>query len=159
MRSELPYREGALAFILDEQNRLLLVQLNAYKDDEWNVPGGGREGNESALQNINREITEELGVDPTRLTLLGRSEQPICYDFPDDLDRTLHPLATTFRGQRKDAFVFRCPDELKVHLTFDPNELRGMRWCAVNELESYLVFPGQFTSYSRIIQPFIQPEI
>ncbi len=60
--SELPspfYRVATRAVILDEQGRILVAQNH---DDEYELPGGGWEYDESFQVCLNRELQEELGV-------------------------------------------------------------------------------------------------
>jgi len=42
-RNQLTYRQSTSAIILDENKLLLIVQKAIYKDNEWDVPGGGVE--------------------------------------------------------------------------------------------------------------------
>src|SRR5262245_8516100 len=54
-------RVGADALLRDEQGRILLVDPQ-YKPD-WDMPGGMAEANESPIDALRRELTEELGLD------------------------------------------------------------------------------------------------
>jgi 8-oxo-dGTP diphosphatase len=60
-----------LAFI-EIKNRKLLVSLSKGKDT-WFIPGGKREGSETDLQALTREVKEELSVDiiPESVKLYG----------------------------------------------------------------------------------------
>ena len=44
-RRGLAYRQSTGAVILDKIGQVLIVQKIGYKDNEWNVPGGGIEEN------------------------------------------------------------------------------------------------------------------
>jgi len=50
-----------LAFI-EIKDRKILITLNRGKDT-WYIPGGKREGNESDLEALTREVKEELSVE------------------------------------------------------------------------------------------------
>jgi ADP-ribose pyrophosphatase YjhB (NUDIX family) len=52
------YRVSIKIIVKDESDRLLMVRVN----DQWEVPGGGWEHNESFEDCLKREIKEELGV-------------------------------------------------------------------------------------------------
>ena len=61
---------AAAAVILDEQERILLVQP-AYYPGRWLIPGGGAEPADSPRQACQRELSEELGIDITVGALLA----------------------------------------------------------------------------------------
>lgn len=52
------YRVTGKALIFDDQHRLLVVG----KGDEWEMPGGGWEHDETFEECMQREVQEELGV-------------------------------------------------------------------------------------------------
>jgi ADP-ribose pyrophosphatase YjhB (NUDIX family) len=62
--SEVPRpRVGCGAAILDDQNRILLVQrIKAPEAGHWGVPGGKLDWGEAARTCAEREIAEELGI-------------------------------------------------------------------------------------------------
>jgi ADP-ribose pyrophosphatase YjhB (NUDIX family) len=64
---------GALFF--DEDGRVLLVKP-AYKEG-WDIPGGYLEPGESPLQACQREVHEELGIQPTIGQLLAVDWAPV----------------------------------------------------------------------------------
>jgi 8-oxo-dGTP pyrophosphatase MutT (NUDIX family) len=55
---------AAAAVILDEKDRVLLVQPSYYPG-RWLMPGGGAELTDSPRQACERELSEELGIDLT----------------------------------------------------------------------------------------------
>lgn len=59
------YRVTSRAIILDEQDRLIVVQD---KNGSWQMPGGGWEHDESYLECLQREVQEELGLLVTEIT-------------------------------------------------------------------------------------------
>jgi len=61
---------AAAAVILDEQERILLVQP-AYYPGRWLMPGGGAEPADSPRQACQRELSEELGIHITVGALLA----------------------------------------------------------------------------------------
>jgi 8-oxo-dGTP pyrophosphatase MutT (NUDIX family) len=67
-------RVGADALLRDQQGRILLVDPK-YKPD-WDVPGGMVEANEPPLDALQRELTEELGLE-----IATRDMTLLCVDW------------------------------------------------------------------------------
>ena len=150
--SQKPYRLGAIAYVLNEDDQLLLVQLNSYKKNEWNMPGGGREGDEGASQNATRELKEELGIVDEELELIGISKNPLKYDFPAEMEQRGEPIALKYAGQKKDQVVLKC--DLARELEIDGNEIHDYKWCTIDELEGHLMFPGQYDDAIAVLKEF-----
>lgn len=149
-----PYRLGAIAYIYNPATKsLLLVQLNSYKEDEWNMPGGGREPGETAEQNVIREIREELDLTQPDYIIKAQAPEPLTYDFPPEFMHSNHPRAAMYRGQMKDRFLlYSSIDISEIHVNTD--ELRDAFWCPVDRLAEYLKFPHQLQDTIGALQQF-----
>ena len=147
-----PYRRGVNAIILDENNYLLLVQKNGYKENEWNFLGGGREKGETLEQNLFRELEEEIGTKRSDFEIIGFSVHKIKYDYPPDLAPKVN--GGKYRGQLYDQVILRFVGD-KEKLIFTPGEFKKHKWVRAQELVKYLVFPGQYKSHKRAIDEFL----
>lgn len=150
--SQKPYRLGAIAYVLDGNSRLLLVQLNSYHKNEWNMPGGGRVEGEDANQNAVRELKEELDIRDSELELIGVSKDPLKYDFPPEMAQRGEPIALKYAGQKKDQVIFK--SNITRDLEMDITEIRDYKWCSVEELKDHLVFPGQYDGTIAVLGEF-----
>lgn len=147
-----PYRLGAIAFVVNSSDEVLLVQLNSYGNQDWNMPGGGREGKEGATQNAIRELNEELGIQENELQLLGISSKLLQYDFPKEMLQNKELIALTYAGQKKDQVVFRT--NLKRILDINRLEIHRYKWCSITKLNKYLNFPGQYNNAINVLKEF-----
>ena len=147
-----PYRLGAIAFVINEKNQLLIVQLNSYGENEWNMPGGGREQGEGATNNAMRELREELDIKESELQLVGVSNNPLQYDFPPEMEQKGEPIALNYAGQRKDQVVFKA--NIKRELEVNTGEIRSYMWCHVSKLKNYLIFPKQYEGTVTVLEEF-----
>lgn len=149
-----PYRPGAIAFILNEKNEMLLVQHRAYGPDDWTQPGGGREGNESAIDNALREVLEELSIPSSQLQVVGQSKNSLTYEFPVDAEKNNIALARTYRGQQKAQIVFRYTGLDTREFPLDTAELKAMQWCPIENLHKFLNFPEQYEKTLLVLEEF-----
>lgn len=87
---------GAAACLVKLHNgRFVLANQYRFPLDQWiyDLPGGGRDHDESFEQTARRECREEVGIQPRRMIFLahfypipGRSDWPIHLFFCDDYD-------------------------------------------------------------------------
>ena len=143
-----PYRLGINAIVVDKDNNFLLVQKNAYKDNEWNFLGGGREEGEALEQNLFRELKEEIGTEKSDLEIIGISAHKIEYDYPADTVMKIH--GGKYRGQSYDQVILKFSGD-KNKLVFTPDEFRTHKWVKASELEKHLIFPSQYKNHKLAI--------
>lgn len=147
-----PYRQGVNAIILDKDNNFLLVQKNAWKDNELTIPGGGRDDNETPEENLFRELAEEIGAEKKDLSILGISSYDIKYDYPVELSLKIN--GGKYMGQSYKQFVIRFIGD-KSKLIFSPEEFRGHKWVRADELHKYLVLPNQYETHKKAINEIL----
>lgn len=153
-REQYPYRQGVIAFILNVNGELLLVQHAKYKDNEWRQPGGGIEIGESEMEAAFREVDEELGIKNTDLELLGVSKEVNQYDFPQNILEENVAKGRNFRGQEQRQVLFRLAGEPVIKT--DEHEIKRYTFVAISELDQYLVFPNQYDKTMLAINDFRQ---
>lgn len=147
-----PYRQGVNAIIINKDNNFLLVQKNGWKDNEWTIPGGGKEENETPEENLFRELAEEIGVDKNDLNIIGLSSYKIEYDYP--LDLSLKINGGKYRGQSYRQFVLMFIGD-KSKLIFCPKEFSNHKWVRADELSKYLVLPNQYQNHKMAIDEIL----
>lgn len=108
--------------------QLLLVH-KPRKNDAWQLPQGGREGDESLTEAALRELQEEAGVTGK---VVGKSSETYQYDFPASY-RKARP--DHVKGQQVQ-FLFVLADP-STAVTVDCDEIDAYTW----------VVPEQFSSY------------
>jgi len=151
MENNKPYRLGAHAFIIDEDNKFLVIQKNNYSDSDWTVIGGGREEEESAEENLFREILEETNLDKSNFKIIGESKFKQEYDYPEDVVAQIHN--GKYRGQSYTQFVVRFTGD-KDAITFN-DEIRTSKWIDYSDFNTHLNFPGQLEIAKKVINDVI----
>ncbi len=67
-------RTGVVGIVFDAQGRILLHRRT--DNQQWGLPGGSMEINETAMQTVVREIQEETGYDVEVVRLIGIYSDP-----------------------------------------------------------------------------------
>lgn len=148
-----PYRKGVSAIIFDKDNNFLLIQKNDYKNNEWNVLGGGREENETLEENLFRELKEELGTKKSDFEIVGVSSCKIKYDYSTNTALKIHN--GKYRGQSYDQIILRFTGD-KKKLIFTPKEFKKHKWVYADKLKIYLIFPNQYQNHKKAINEVLQ---
>lgn len=124
---------------------------------EWQMPQGGIDGNESAFVAAKRELFEETNV--KSVTLLGESPVWYHYDLPDDvLGKGLKGL---YRGQTQKWFAFRFTgDEAEINVLQPAggahgNEFVEWRWERLEQLPG-LIVPFKRPVYELVVRQFTE---
>lgn len=111
---QLPPLSESMAVEGEERARVLLILGRG--GSMWGVPGGGQEDAETMEETVEREVTEEVGLD---ISLTGinhlRHEIATCEEY----DERLHVLRAFFHAEYEGG-----------SLTIQPEELNGAAWFA-----------------------------
>ena len=83
---------GARGVVLDDQNRLLLIQRS--DNHRWAIPAGAMELGESMEECAVRETWEETGLRPTSLTPFAFHTR---YTYTNDYGHTYQQILMSFR--------------------------------------------------------------
>ncbi len=147
---KLAVRKKSIAFIFNEDKEFLLVQLQTYGPDHWNMPGGGIDEGEDAQTAMKRELKEELGTD--KFEVIEESKIKNQYDWPDFViaDRIVRKNEY-FSGQEQTQFIVKftgVKDEIKIQ----EEEIKQHKWVKYDDLEQYLIFPDQWDNFKVVVE-------
>lgn len=88
-RAELPYRQGVVGIVRDNEGNFLVVQMINYPDNGWRFPGGGVDEGEQPKDALLREFGEELNTQS--FEIIRESILRTQYDFPvEEIIRGFH---------------------------------------------------------------------
>lgn len=118
-------RQGVRGIILDEHDRVLLVQFRLPKALFWAFPGGGVRADETPVEALRRELVEEVG-------LPGVDIGPVVWTRTHIFDMG------EYDGQTESIFLIRT-SHFAPKPEFSPEELEaeyvvGIRWWTVDDL-------------------------
>ncbi|WP_269715274.1 RNA pyrophosphohydrolase [Caulobacter sp. NIBR2454] len=146
------YRPNVGVVLFHPDGRVWLGR-RANTPDPWNwqFPQGGVDEGEDLEIAARRELLEETGVET--VTLLGRTEDWIVYDFPPEV--LSKQIARGWKGQKQVWFAFRFDgDESEINLSSHADiEFDAWRWGALDEAVE-LVIPFKRNVYGQVIDAF-----
>jgi putative (di)nucleoside polyphosphate hydrolase len=146
------YRPNVGVVLFDRRGRVWLGRrAKAAGPWAWQFPQGGIDKGEDPEAAARRELEEETGV--TSVSLLGRTDGWIVYDFPPEV--LALPNTRGFAGQRQIWFAYRFEgrdDEVDLE-KIPPAEFDAWRWADLDEAVN-LVVPFKRETYAQVVEAF-----
>ena len=108
--------------------------------DAWQFPQGGIHKGESMTEAVYRELREELGLDPTDVTILGSTQRWLKYELPKQYVR-MESKPVVF-GQKQRWYLLQlqsCDQKVCLDSSQRP-EFDSWRWAPYWEPLEYVIF-------------------
>lgn len=97
------YRPNVGIILSNQEGRLLWARRIG--QNAWQFPQGGIRGNETPKQALFREMAEEIGLDPSHVTIMGNTRGWLRYQLPHNLIR--HNRNPICIGQKQVWFLLK----------------------------------------------------
>lgn len=118
----------------------------------WQMPQGGIEEYEELEAAAYRELEEEIGVTSDHVEILGRTEDWLSYDLPDELAGVV--WNGRYKGQKMHWFLMRLTAEETVINTSTENpEFAQWQWGSIDTLTG-LIVPFKRQLYKALVKQF-----
>ncbi|MBB3910333.1 RNA pyrophosphohydrolase [Sphingomonas desiccabilis] len=151
----LPYRPCAGVMLINRDGRVFVGQRIDSTLEAWQMPQGGIDPGEDALAAALRELREETGVQPDKVSLIGEAPEELTYDLPEDMIGKV--WGGKYRGQRQRWFAFRFEgEEQDIDIATPEPEFRAWRWAEPDELPEAIV-GFKRALYERLLELFAEP--
>lgn len=148
----LPYRPCAGVMLMNRDGRVFVGQRIDTTLEAWQMPQGGIDEGEDARTAAIRELGEETGVTPDKVTLVAEAPEELLYDLPPDLVGTV--WKGRYRGQRQRWFLFRfVGEDADIRIDTAHPEFRAWRWADPAELPN-LIVPFKRDLYEQVLAAF-----
>ena len=120
------YRANVGIVITNDKKQILLAKR--FKQNGGQLPQGGIDEDETELDALYRELQEEVGLDPSHVTLIAKTPKWLRYELPDELVRiTQKPKCI---GQKQVWYLLKLDssdDEISLDL-HDDVEFDDWKW-------------------------------
>lgn len=154
-REVLPYRPCAGVMLVNGDGLVFVGQRLDSTLEAWQMPQGGIDPGEDALDAAYRELWEETGVAREHVELVAAADEELYYDLPDDLLGKV--WKGKWRGQRQHWFLFRLTaGDDAVNIATAHPEFRAWRWIEPAELP-HVIVPFKRDLYARLLEIFAEP--
>ncbi|MCD2323689.1 RNA pyrophosphohydrolase [Sphingomonas sp. IC-56] len=150
--ASLPYRPCAGVMLMNRDGLVFVGQRLDSTLEAWQMPQGGIDPGEDALEAAYRELWEETGIVREHVELAASAPEELWYDLPEDLVGKV--WKGKWRGQRQRWFLFRflgTDDNINI-VTAEP-EFRAWRWAEPADLPE-LIVPFKRDLYTKLLDVF-----
>lgn len=150
--ASLPYRPCAGVMLLNRDGRVFVGQRLDSTLEAWQMPQGGIDPGEDALEAAFRELWEETGVARHHAELIAEAPEELQYDLPDELIGKV--WKGKWRGQRQRWFLLRfLGEDSDIDIATAHPEFRAWRWSDPADLPA-LIVPFKRALYTRLLELF-----
>ncbi|MDH5187632.1 MAG: RNA pyrophosphohydrolase [Rhodospirillaceae bacterium] len=151
INSDLPYRLGVGALILNANDDVFVAKRIDTPGPAWQMPQGGIDDGEDPAVAIFREVEEEIGT--SKCKIIAQSNGWLTYDIPEDLREKL--WGGKYRGQKQKWYAMRfLGDDSDIVLdAHHKPEFSEWRWVEMKQVPN-LIVPFKRELYNKIVDEF-----
>jgi putative (di)nucleoside polyphosphate hydrolase len=151
---DIGYRPAVGVMLLNRERRVWVGQRLDSTLEAWQMPQGGLDPGEDALEGALRELEEETGIRRDLVEIVMRAKEELTYDLPDDLIGKV--WKQNWRGQRQTWFLARfLGEDSDVRIDTPDPEFRAWKWADSAELPA-LIVPFKKKLYADLLEIFAE---
>ena len=134
--SDLPLRNGVGIALLNKNNQIFVAKRIDNPKDFWQMPQGGIDKGEKALEAALRELKEETGIESVKL--IREINEEITYHLPNNLLGII--WKGKFKGQKQKWFIMRfLGKNEEINLKTKYTEFLEWKWINIENITDKVV--------------------
>ena len=150
--SDFGYRPAVGIMLINPGRHVWVGQRRDNSLKAWQMPQGGLDPGEDALEGALRELEEETGIVRDLVELVAQAPEELTYDLPADLIGKV--WKEPWRGQRQSWFLMRfLGADADVNIATPEPEFRAWKWAPPAELPG-LIVPFKRRLYEDVVAAF-----
>jgi putative (di)nucleoside polyphosphate hydrolase len=147
----LPYRSGVGIMLVNDAGLVFVAKRIDMPSEAWQMPQGGIDAGETALEAAKREMLEEIGTDKGEF--IAESAAWYHYELPLELIGVV--WGGRYRGQEQKWFVARFTGvDADINIATEHPEFLDWRWAEPAQLPD-LIVPFKRELYAEIVREFM----
>ena len=152
--SEFGYRPAVGIMLINPARHVWVGQRRDNSLEAWQMPQGGLDPGEDALEGALRELEEETGIVRDFVEIVAQAPEELTYDLPADLIGKV--WKEPWRGQRQSWFLMRfLGADADVNIATPEPEFRAWKWAPPAELPA-LIVPFKRRLYEDVVAAFAE---
>lgn len=147
---DLPYRRGVGIMIVNKDKKVFVGKRIDCKNNSWQMPQGGIDGDETVLEAGIREMYEETNI--KNADIISETRGWLYYDIPEFLIGKL--WGGRYRGQKQKWILAKFyGNDAEIDITKNNREFKLWKWVNIDDLPNMVIsFKKQI--YSSVICDF-----